>query len=199
MAFWETFTRRSRVFLAVAVAVFIGDQVSKWMAVEALTDAFANTADFAGRLWAFLRQKHPTETGVVTVLDDFWHFRYVENPGAAWGLLSRSGEAFRTPFFLVVSLAAMIFIIAYFRRTTASQRWLRLALALVFGGAVGNFFDRARFGYVIDFIDWHWYDVATWPTFNVADSAISIGVALLLLDMFLQKEQRGNALKEDFV
>ena len=60
---------------------------------------------------------------------------------------------------------------------------------MVFGGAIGNFLDRVRLGYVIDFIDWHWYDKATWPTFNVADAGISIGVGLLLLELVISRPE----------
>jgi signal peptidase II len=80
-----------------------------------------------------------------------------------------------------VSIAAMIFIINYFKKTTAGQWLLRLALALVFGGAIGNFIDRLHLSYVIDFIDWY-VGSTHWPTFNVADAAISSGVGLLILE-----------------
>lgn len=87
-----------------------------------------------------------------------------------------------------------MFIVVYFLRTQKDQWLLRFALALVFGGAIGNFADRIRLGYVIDFIEWHWYDKASWPTFNVADSAISVGVCLMILDMFLHRShQEGPA------
>jgi signal peptidase II len=82
---------------------------------------------------------------------------------------------------LAAALVAMVFILLYARRTRPEERWLRLDLALVFGGALGNFLDRLHLGYVIDFIEWHWLDKATWPLFNVADAAISTGVALLFL------------------
>lgn len=179
-------------FAFTAALVVVADQVTKWLAVAHLTDAFAavqGEGDFGARLQQFLWFKHPSRGAPVSVFDDFWHFRYVENPGAAWGFLAQAESSFRTPFFVIVSLAAMTFILLYFRRTLVHQKLLRFALALVFGGAVGNFLDRIRLGYVIDFIDWHWYTKATWPTFNVADSAISVGVTLMFIDMFLQKPQ----------
>ena len=181
-----------RRFAVVAALVVAADQISKWMAVSALTKAFSTNGvalGFGDKLSRFLWDKHPARDAAVSVLDNFWHFRYVENPGAAWGFLSGSASSLRTPFFLMVSLVALAFIIVYYKRTTPQQQLLRWGLSLVFGGAIGNFLDRVRLTYVIDFIDWHWFDKATWPTFNVADSAISIGVVILLIEMFLQKPQ----------
>ncbi len=177
-----------KVFGGVVAAVLVFDQITKWLAVAHLTTAFHSiTGDalgFGAKLSRFLWDKHPVRANAVTVLEDFWHFRYVENPGAAFGFLSGSAAWLRLPFFLTTSVLAMIFIVYYFRKTQANQVVLRIALALVFGGALGNFADRVRLTYVIDFIDWHWFDKATWPTFNVADSAITVGVALMLLDMW---------------
>jgi signal peptidase II len=179
-----------KLFGWIAAAVFVIDQITKWWAIQYLTLAYGESASSGERLSQFLWQRHPEHREAIAVTPDFWHFRYVENPGAAWGFLSRADSPLRTPFFLILSLIAMAFIISYYRKTAHGQNLLRVSLALVFGGAVGNFFDRIRLGYVIDFIDWHWYDKATWPTFNMADAAISIGVVLMLLDMFLQKPQK---------
>lgn len=194
---WNRLAPASKVFGAIVAVVVVLDQITKFMAIGALTRAFepvgGGELGFVDKLGRFLTYRHPPRAGAVAVLDDFWHFRYVENPGAAWGFLSGAASWFRTPFFLLVSIAAMVFIIVYFRKTQAHQRVLRVALALVFGGAVGNFIDRVRLGYVIDFIDWHWYDKATWPTFNIADSAISVGVVLMLLDMQLAKSRERAA------
>ncbi|OGQ80092.1 MAG: signal peptidase II [Deltaproteobacteria bacterium RIFOXYA12_FULL_58_15] len=186
----KNWSSQLRFFIIIAVSVIFFDQVSKYQAVAHLTRAFeipTGTAElgFVEKVDIFLTLRHPVRAEAVSVVDNFWHFRYVENPGAAWGFLSGAASWFRTPFFLIVSLAAMAFIIVYYRRTTPEQRYLRLALALVLGGAIGNFLDRVRLSYVIDFIDWHWYDKATWPTFNVADSAITVGVTIMVLDMLL--------------
>ena len=171
--------------------VVLADQLSKFWALAYLTHAFdvlggPQTAS-NNDSWNFLWQKHPIHRPAIAVLDNFWHFRYVENPGAAWGFMANWTSVLRTPMFLVISLLAMGFVIAYLKRSQLTQLLLRLGLALVLGGAIGNFLDRLRLGYVIDFIDWHWYTAATWPTFNVADAAISVGVGLLLLDSLLHK------------
>lgn len=116
-------------------------------------------------------------------------FTYVRNPGAAWGLLARADESFRRPFFLVVSLLAIALICYLYARLHRVQRAAMLALALVLAGATGNFIDRLRYGFVVDFIDLR-YGHLRWPTFNVADIAISVGVGLLLLDMLLERRRQ---------
>ena len=122
--------------------------------------------------------------GAVEVIENFWHYRYVENPGAAWGFMADVSDSFRTPFFIIVSFVAMGLMIHFFRSSHPQAKLFRVALAMVMGGAIGNLLDRIRLGYVIDFIDWHWYQ-HHWPTFNVADAFISVGVALLVLDMII--------------
>ena len=152
------------------------------------------------RVSAFLQERNldndpPTEgarrrnTRPHRFVEDYWHFRYVENPGAAWGLFGNLPDGARQTFFHVVSLAALAFIISMYVKLEPGQRAVRLALALVAGGALGNFLDRLMRGYVIDFVDWHWRNQPgmRWPTFNVADAAICVGVGLMLLDSFRSK------------
>lgn len=110
--------------------------------------------------------------------------------GCAWGLLQGTPESIRRPFFLMVSALAIGFIVTLFSRLQPRQRSLRWGLPLVLGGALGNVFDRIRYGFVIDFIDVHvMYEGKDhhWPTFNVADIAICVGVGLMALDMFASK------------
>ncbi len=123
----------------------------------------------------------------VTVLPDFFHLTYVRNKGAAFGIFADS--AVRIPFFITVSLVAALGILWYMRRLRDEQRLLNFSLALIFAGAVGNLIDRVRLGEVIDFIDVHWYRYH-WPAFNVADSAITVGVCLLLVDLW--REERAK-------
>ncbi|QDE93919.1 signal peptidase II [Myxococcus xanthus] len=183
-----------RFVLLLIVAVLAADQVTKYLAVSRLTDALDGREGLA-RVTGFVTERNldnrpPPEDGTYRVLrpyrfiEDYWHFRYVENPGAAWGIFGDLPEGARRLFFLVVSLAAMGFIFVMYRRTPMEQRLARVSLALVTGGALGNFVDRLLRGYVIDFIDWHWRNQPgmRWPTFNVADVAISVGVSLMLLD-----------------
>ncbi len=186
-ALLDKISPRSRLFMGIAFVAVVLDQITKYLAIKHLTTAMASAEGFGARLDAFLWTIHPARSQTVAVIDSFWHFRYVENPGAAWGFLAGSDASWRLPFFVLVSMCAMVFIIFYFRKTLPDQKFLRIALAMVFGGAIGNFIDRVRLTYVIDFIDWHWYEGPTWPTFNIADAFISVGVALMILDMFLYK------------
>lgn len=126
----------------------------------------------------------------VTVLENFFHITYVRNKGAAFGILSDS--AYRIPFFIAVATLAALGILWYLKSLSDNQRLLHFALSLVFSGAVGNLIDRIRFGEVIDFLDVHWYQYH-WPAFNVADSAICVGVALLLLDMWMDERKKKRA------
>jgi lipoprotein signal peptidase len=107
--------------------------------------------------------------------------------GGAWGLLQSTSENVRRPFFLLVSVAAIAFIMTLYRRLQPRQHALQWGLPLVLGGALGNVFDRIRYGLVIDFIDAHGVYKGVehhWPTFNVADIAICVGVGLMAIDMF---------------
>lgn len=123
----------------------------------------------------------------VRVIPGFFDLTYVRNPGAAFGFLAGSPGVWRSIFFITVSIVALTVIVALVR--TAHDRLPLLAFALIGGGAVGNLIDRVRFGEVVDFIDWY-YRTYHWPTFNIADSAITIGVGLLAIDMLLPKKKQ---------
>ncbi len=123
------------------------------------------------------------------VISNFFHITYVRNPGAAFGLLSDS--AIRIPFFLSISVIAVIAILWYVRKVAAEKQWQLVALGLILSGALGNFIDRARLGEVIDFLDVHWYNYH-WPAFNVADSAICVGVAIMLICTWHEECQTKN-------
>lgn len=124
----------------------------------------------------------------VPVIRGLFHLTYVRNKGAAFGILA--DNAVRIPFFITVSIVAMLGIFWYIRRIRNDQTLATYALALVFAGAFGNLIDRVRLGEVIDFLDVFWRH-HHWPAFNVADSAITVGVALLFIDMW--REDRKQA------
>jgi signal peptidase II len=110
-------------------------------------------------------------------------FEYTENCGGAFGLLGRTSESVRFPFFIAVSLVAILFIVSVYRKLEPRQKLLRWALPLVLGGALGNFYDRLVYRYVVDFIKLQVDERWVWPTFNVADAAITVGVILMAIDM----------------
>lgn len=117
-----------------------------------------------------------------SIVDGLLRLTYVQNRGAAFGILSDADLPYQAALFAVVSLLALAAIAVYAWKLPAGSRLPRLALALIMGGAVGNLLDRLQHGHVVDFVDVYW-GVHHWPAFNVADSAISVGVALLLLDI----------------
>jgi signal peptidase II len=145
-------------------------------------------SDMATKFWAEKRlDGYP---GNIPVWKDHIAFVLAHNKGGAWGLLQSANEAVRRPFFLLVSLAAIAFIVTLYRKLQPRQLALKWGLPLVLGGALGNVFDRIRSGSVIDFIDVHVIMGGRdhhWPTFNVADVAICIGVGLMAVDMFTAK------------
>jgi signal peptidase II len=120
-------------------------------------------------------------------------FNYVRNLGAAWGALSNLPDNVRVPFFYVVTIVAVFIIGLYIKTTPVEHRLTIFALGLILSGAVGNFIDRLRVGYVIDWIDVRW-NLMGWrydfPNFNVADSAITVGVLFLLFDMLVLESLR---------
>jgi signal peptidase II len=119
----------------------------------------------------------------VPIIRDLFHLTYIRNTGAAFGIFREVNEVFRTIFFMTMPPIAMIIIIAMLRNVDNDDRWQVFSLSLIFGGAIGNYIDRLRFGYVIDFLDFHYKSVWSYPAFNMADSAIVAGVCLLLVLM----------------
>jgi signal peptidase II len=116
------------------------------------------------------------------IVEGLLSLTYVRNRGAAFGILSEADLPYQSALFSVVSLLALGAIALYALRLPSTDRLAQTALALVMGGALGNLIDRSLHGYVIDFMDFYWKS-HHWPAFNVADSCISIGVCLLLLDI----------------
>jgi len=125
----------------------------------------------------------------LVVLDDFLNLTLVRNPGLAFGVLAGVPLAWRWVV-ATLSIAALLVLGRLALRMLPASGWLgRLSLGLIFGGAIGNLIDRARWGSVVDFIDVYWKSYH-WPAFNVADSSISVGVALLALQLFASDRRR---------
>ena len=161
--------------------------------------------DVTSKAWAVTELRRLTLLGEESVLvKNHLEFSLAFNRGGAWGLFQDASEAVRKPFFLIVSMAALIFIVSLYHRIHPSQRALRWGLPLVLGGALGNLVDRIVRGSVVDFIDYradwvrlmnegiaalanlasrNWHVTEHWPTFNVADISICVGVGLMAIDM----------------
>lgn len=137
----------TRIFLGAGIIV----------AIDQLTKALIRHFFLPGQSW-------PIWPGV-------FHLSYVQNPGAAFGLLKN-----QTGLFVAVTAVVVVAILLYAGRLQPHMMLLRWALTLVLGGAIGNLIDRLRYGYVVDFLDFR-----IWPVFNVADMAIVTGVGLLFI------------------
>ena len=120
----------------------------------------------------------------IPVIDGFFNLTYVRNSGAAFSFLASGDPAWVIPFFIITTLIVSVGIVYYHRKTDPAQRLHRLGLSLVLGGAVGNLIDRLVHQSVVDFLDFY-AGTYHWPAFNVADSAITTGVGLILLEMLL--------------
>lgn len=153
-----TFSGRS-LYWKAAAAIIVVDQITKVLVERLMT----------------LHEDLP-------VIDGFLSLQYVRNTGAAFGILSNADLPYQGVWLSVVSIVALAAIVVYALRLDAAHKLPQLALALVMGGAIGNLIDRTRLGYVIDFVLVYWREYR-WPNFNVADSAITIGIVLLVLDI----------------
>jgi signal peptidase II len=184
----------SLAFLVMMIFACIGlDQVSKIHAQNSLMvwQDPDNLSGYQGRRFPLI-----TLGSQDLQADEFFlsfNTNYVRNLGAAWGALSGLDDKVRIPFFYGVTVLAVVIILFYMRATPLHHRLARFALALIMAGAVGNFIDRIRLGYVIDFIDVRW-NIFGWrydfPNFNVADSAITVGVSFLIFDMLILENIR---------
>jgi signal peptidase II len=155
-----------------------------------IVTAISLAADLTTKGWAKaqLSGYDPKAHGLrrMEVVKGYVDFIFAQNPGGAWSFLRGLPDSLRRPFFLVVSAAAIVFIVSIYRRVYRDQTAMKWGLPLALGGAMGNLVDRIRFGWVVDFIDFSlkWGGREHhWPTFNVADIAIVVGVGLMAIDM----------------
>jgi signal peptidase II len=119
----------------------------------------------------------------IPVIEGFFYLTHVRNTGAAFGLFSNSPEPMRLVFFVGISVVAIGIIFSFFRKLAPGERLSALALGLILGGAVGNLIDRVTRGEVVDFLHFRLWGGYSWPDFNLADSFIVVGVALLVLEL----------------
>jgi signal peptidase II len=130
----------------------------------------------------------------IPLLPDFIYFTYIQNPGSAFGFMSNLEPFIRIPFFIAATLAAT-FIVYMYQKLLAHERiWTRIALGLVWGGALGNLVDRLLYGKVVDFIEMRYFDYQWFPyIFNVADSCITVGLTYLLFEFIMGRRQKTQA------
>ena len=148
--------------------------------------------DQATKAWAVRRLRFGDDREIIP---GFLNFAYAQNTGVAFSMLDDHGDTGRWGLSVVAFIAATL-VLYFFWKTPRSDDRILGALALLLAGIVGNVFDRARLGFVVDFIDvqfgsWHY------PTFNVADMAICIGAGLLILDMFLNRKSEDESKKTE--
>ena len=122
----------------------------------------------------------------VTVIPGFFNIVHIHNPGGAFGFLATQSSSVRIMLFVLISFLAAGLIFYFYRNTPKTHPLLATGFALIFGGALGNLIDRVRFGEVVDFLDFY-LGSYHWPAFNIADSAITVGVAIFLFHLVLNK------------
>lgn len=152
---------RQAPWFAAAAAIVLADQLAKWAALSLL------------------------RAGEPVAVTGFFNLALVFNRGAAFSFLA-DAPGWQQPFFIAVALGAAA-IVSWMLWRNPARRLLCAGLALILGGALGNLWDRVAYGHVVDFLDFHavgWH----WPAFNIADSAISVGAAILIAESFLRKE-----------
>ena len=128
----------------------------------------------------------------IEVIPGFFNLTHVRNPGGAFGILGGAGQGWGTLFFVGVSVVAIGSLLFFFKRIKEDEKNLGLSFSLVFAGAIGNLIDRLRYGEVVDFLEFY---VSTfyWPAFNIADSAICIGIGLMALELLLHDQKKNHA------
>ena len=161
--------------------------------------AVSAAADLATKAWASKRLvglDASLSTKRVVLIANYVDFQYAQNPGGAWSMLRGLPEIARRPFFLMVSTVASVFIASVYARIDRRQTAMKWGLPLALGGAVGNLVDRIRNGWVVDFVHVWWKRTGRgdfhWPTFNVADVWIVVGVALMAIDLFTSRRLRAR-------
>ena len=157
-------SRSSLLLVLLAGLIIVADQLTKWLIMSRFS------------LYE-----------IKVVVPGFFNLTYLHNTGAAFGLLANANPAWRPYFFIGIALLALVFVFFAFRQYRHRSAVYMFALAFIAGGAVGNLIDRVRFGSVVDFLDFY-VSGYHWPAFNVADSAIVVGVGLFLLASLLDRD-----------
>ena len=148
---------------AIAGLVVIADQLTKWWVLQTIA-----------------------AYDVIPIIPNFLNLIHVQNPGGAFGFFANQSSQVRALFFVFFSLVAVILILYLYKSTPAKFKWLLAGFSLIVGGAVGNLIDRLRFGYVVDFLDVYAGNLH-WPAFNIADSAITVGMVIFAVYLITKK------------
>jgi len=159
-------TRYARRWLLLSVAVILVDQFTKWLAEASLV---------------------PYQPVPIVPM---FNLTLAYNTGAAFSFLSDAG-GWQRWFFISLTLVVIVVLFSWLWRMRAEEKLHAMSISMILGGAIGNLIDRVLLGHVIDFLDVY-YDVHHWPIFNIADSAITIGVILLIVDLFIHDEKRAS-------
>jgi len=175
-------TFKYKALFIIAPLVLVLDQFTKWLV--------AGSIPYGGSV--------PVIPGYVDIV-------FLRNPGAAFGMFASMGDDFRKIFFLIVAVVAVVFLAVFYTGLKKEARMLPVAISLIFGGIAGNILDRIRFGEVTDFLSVHIRDVVLnwtivkwdlhipliWPAFNVADSAITVAMIMLIITAFRSDRREG--------
>jgi len=153
-------------YLAISLAIIVLDALTKWL-VAARIDLHESIA----------------------VIPNLFEIVHVRNTGAAFGIGANTDSRLVPMLLNGGAIVVFCVVVVYALRTAVTDRMLQVALHLILGGAIGNLVDRFRFGYVVDFLDFYVRD-HHWPAFNIADSAICVGIGLLFLDMKKHPEEK---------
>ena len=151
-----------------------------WLAKYLRLGLIAGAVIIADQITKFIILRDVGLHTTIPVIPGFFQITHVQNPGGAFGFLANQSALVRGILFLAVSTMAVGLVAWFYHNTPPTHRWLAAGFALIFGGAIGNLIDRVRLGRVVDFLDffigrWHW------PAFNVADSAITVGITIFVI------------------
>ena len=139
--------------------------------------------DYFTKIWAMEALKVPRRS--IELIAGYLDFSYAENTGVAFGIFDSLESTWKPYLLAALGLVAVVAILLYYWKGPSGRRLLYIALSVTTGGIVGNLTDRLLRGYVVDFIEFHIHDSFYWPNFNVADSAITVGIILLIIDSIM--------------
>ncbi len=151
---------KQKYFYLIAFLVLAFDHLTKWL----------------------VRTGMEPHRSAIEVVPGYLRISYVMNTGVAFGFFQEIESAWKPLILASMAVIAVVVILIYSSKMPWNRALLHTALAVTMGGILGNFIDRVVHGYVVDFIEFHVHDSFYWPTFNIADSAITVGIALLLID-----------------